>query len=272
MGRHRFRGGHMGKKRSVKKTGGRLLLAYALRGLVTGAALVIILVLLFTLKAAFLEGDKTDDSDNKDTEEAWVRNDTEWETDASQQLPQAVKKVTVMVDAGHGGNDPGTSSGAVDEKDVVLVLAKLVKSYLEESGVTVILSREDDTFIDKYERAEMANEAGADLFVSIHCNYLEERTDISGVETYYMENSQDGERLATLVHNQILSITGANDMYVRTNDYVVIRETNMPAILVETGYLSNKEDEQRLISQEYQAKMAYGIAAGIIEYINSESE
>lgn len=262
----------MGKKRTVKKTGRRLLLAYALRGLVIGAALIIILVLVFTLKTAFFTEDKKNDSNNKDTEAAWVRNEPEWETDASQQLPQAVKKVKVMVDAGHGGKDPGTSSGTVDEKDVALVIARLVKEYLEEAGITVELSRNEDIFIDKYDRAAMANEAEVDLFVSIHCNYLEERTDISGVETYYMENSKDGERFATLVHNQVLSITGANDMYVRPNDYVVIRETSMPAILVETGYLSNKEDEQRLTSQEYQAKMAYGIAAGIIEYVNSESE
>ncbi len=261
----------MGKKRTVKKTGGRLLLAYALRGMAIGAALIIILALIFTLKS-FIIKDKEKESNNKNTEEAWIRDEVQWETDESQQLPKVEGKVTVMVDAGHGGKDPGTSSGTVDEKDVALVIARLVKSYLEESEVTVVLSRDDDTFIDKYDRAAMANESEVDLFVSIHCNYLEERTDISGVETYYMENSKDGEQFATMVHNQILSVTKANDMYVRSNDFVVIRETNMPAVLVETGYLSNKEDAQRLISQEYQSKIAYGIAAGIIEYVNSESE
>lgn len=261
----------MGRKRTVRKTGGRLLTAYALRGLVIGAAVIIIAALILTLKAAFLK-DSGNGSGNEDIGEAWVRNAAEWETDASQQLPKAVKKVTVMVDAGHGGKDPGTSSGMVDEKDVVLVIAGMVESYLEEAGVTVEMSREEDIFIDKYDRAAMANEANVDLFVSIHCNFLEERTDISGVETYYMENAEDGLQLATMVHNQILSVTGANDMYVRPNDYVVIRETNMPAILVETGYLSNAEDVQRLSSQEYQSKMAYGIAAGILEYINCESE
>lgn len=261
----------MSRKRTktVRKRGKRLLLAYALRGLVIGGVLVLILALAFALKAQFLpEEGKNDDT----TKEAWVKKEDEWQTDAAQQLPKVEKKVSVMVDAGHGGKDPGTSSGTADEKDITLSIAKLVKSYLENAGVTVVLSRENDAFIDKYDRADMANNAGVDLFVSVHCNYLEERTDISGVETYYMENDAGGESLATMVHNQILAITGANDMYVRGNDYVVIRETDMPAVLVETGYLSNREDAQRLAGQEYQSKMAYGIAAGVIEYINSEGE
>lgn len=260
----------MSRKRTVRKRGKRLLLAYVLRGLVIGALLVEVLALIFALKAQFLPQGNADDKE--ETKEAWVKQDSEWQTDASQQLPKVTKKVSVMVDAGHGGKDPGTSSGTADEKDITLKIAKLVKAYLEGAGVTVILSREDDTFIDKYERAELANNAGVDLFVSVHCNYLEERTDISGVETYYMENSASGERLATMVHNQILAITDANDMHVRENDYVVIRETDMPAVLVETGYLSNRQDAGKLTDSEYQSKMAYGIAAGMIEYINRESE
>ena len=260
----------MSRKRTVRKRGKRLLLAYVLRGLVIGALFVIVLALIFALKAQFLPQD--DANDKEETKEAWVKQENEWQTDASQQLPKVAKKVSVMVDAGHGGKDPGTSSGTADEKDITLAIAKLVKAYLEDSGVTVILSREDDTFIDKYERAELANEAGVDLFVSIHCNYLEERADISGVETYYMQNAVNGEQLATKVHNQILAVTEANDMHVRENDYVVIRETQMPAVLVETGYLSNREDAGRLTDHQYQSKMAYGIAAGMIEYINSESE
>lgn len=245
------------------------MLAYALRGFVTGAALVVVLALVFALKAQFLPEEKKDD--DKETQEAWVKQENEWQTDASQELPKVSGKVSVMVDAGHGGKDPGTTSGTADEKDITLAIAKLVKSYLEDCGVTVLLSREDDTFIDKYDRADMANTAGVDLFVSIHCNYLEERADISGVETYYMGTGGDGERLAQCVHAQVLAITGANDMYVRENDYVVIRETDMPAALVETGYLSNREDAGKLVDREYQSKMAYGIAAGIIEYINGES-
>lgn len=260
----------MNRKRTVKKRGKRLLLAYVLRGFVTGAVLVMVLALIFALKAQFLP--KEDGNDHEQTKEAWVNQENEWQTDAAQQLPKVTKNVSVMVDAGHGGKDPGTSSGSADEKDISLSIAKLVKSYLEGAGVTVVLSREDDTFIDKYDRADMANDADVDLFVSVHCNYLEERTDISGVETYYMENDMDGEQLATMVHNQILAVTGANDMHVRENDYVVIRETDMPSVLVETGYLSNRQDAGRLTDHEYQSKMAYGIAAGVIEYINNEGE
>ena len=78
----------------------------------------------------------------------------------------------VVLDAGHGGDDPGTTSGTVDEKDITLEVALLVKDYLEECGANVIMTRKDDTFMNKYDRAAFANEKEVDLFLSIHCNYL----------------------------------------------------------------------------------------------------
>lgn len=195
-----------------------------------------------------------------------------WETAKAQKLPQVNGTIKVMLDPGHGGSDPGTLTELTNEKDITLLIARYVKEYLEETGVTVQLTRTKDTFIDKYQRAELANEQHADLFVSIHCNFLEDRPDISGIETYYLDGMKDGERLANLIHQSVLRVTGANDKYVRTNDYVVIRETNMTAVLIETGYLSNKEDEKQLRDSKYQQQLAYGIAAGIVEYLNQEGE
>lgn len=195
-----------------------------------------------------------------------------WETAEALRLPKVSRNVTVMIDPGHGGSDPGTLTEKTNEKDVTLAIARYVKMYLDEAKVNVLFTREDDSTMDKYARAELANQKNVDLFVSIHCNFLEDRTDVSGIETYYLEGALDGETLAKLIHQDVLRITNANDMHLRTNDFVVIRETNMPAVLIETGYLSNKEDEKGLCDAQYQQKLAYGIAQGIIEYIIQEGE
>ncbi len=196
-----------------------------------------------------------------------------WETESYQKLPKANKSVTIMVDPGHGGNDPGTSSadGTVYEKDITWDVALMVQEYLKEADVTAVLSRGEDEFINKHDRATKANEQEVDLFVSIHCNFLENDTKTSGVETYYVDGVEDGQALANAVHGQVLAITGADDMYVRTNDFVVIKDTNMPAVLIEIGYLSSPFDVRLLETEKYKSKMAYGIAAGIIEYINFEA-
>lgn len=261
----------MSSKRKVRKSGKRLMIAYTLRILtvIVLTAVIILPVWLIFFKSnakPASAGETGSDEGNK------IQNVNAWETDAAQKLSLSAEGVTVMIDPGHGGNDPGTTSGTVDEKDITLDIALLVKEYLEECNVSVLLTREDDTYIDKYDRAELANEKNVDLFVSIHCNYLEDNPGISGVETYYMENARNGMEFATAVHNNILSVTGANDMYVRTNDFVVIKNTLMPAILVETGYLSNAEDVRLLSTDEYKQKMAYGIAAGIVEYLNGMAE
>lgn len=255
----------MSEKRRVRKTGKRLILAYALRSFAVVVPVLIATVfvwMIFFKDVARTSAGADGITENNQTEKA------AWETDAAQKLSLSVQGVTVMIDPGHGGEDPGTTSGTVDEKDITLKVALLVRDYLKECGANVIMTREDDTFINKYDRAALANEKEADLFLSIHCNYLEDNPEISGVETYYMENADDGMELATAVHEQVLSVTGADDMYVRTNDFVVIRETNMTAALIEIGYLSNAQDVKLLSQKEYQQKMAYGIAAGITAYLN----
>lgn len=229
---------------------------------------VLFIIVAVTGLVIFFKGREVEtDNDVQNVQENQEHN--EWETEEIQKLPKVNNKVTVMVDPGHGGEDPGTMSGDIYEKDIVFDIAQMVWDYLEEAGVDVILSRADDTFIDKYDRAELANMMNVDLFVSIHCNYLEDNPEVSGIETYYVENAEDGMAFANAVHNQTLAITGADDMYVRTNDFIVIKNTNMPAILIETGYLSNKKDVELLTTTDYKKKMAYGIAAGVVEYANS---
>ncbi|MGN0161016.1 MAG: N-acetylmuramoyl-L-alanine amidase [Lachnospiraceae bacterium] len=190
-------------------------------------------------------------------------------TNKEMELPKIEQPVTIMIDPGHGGHDPGTSTLNCVEKDITLQIARCLEMYLMDSGAQVILTRTEDTFIDKYDRAKLANENTVDLFISIHCNYLD-NFSISGVETYYFEGATDSMSLANTIHKNVLENTGANDMHVRTNDFVVIRETRMPAILIETGYLSNQEEAIKLNNEEYQKKVAYGIGCGIVEFLNNK--
>lgn len=183
-------------------------------------------------------------------------------------LPVMEREYIVMLDPGHGGKDPGTSSGKLDEKDVTLSVGLMVREYLANSNITVLMTRDKDEYMDKSDRATFANDKDADVFVSLHCNYIEKDNVTSGVETYYLETAPNSEGLAQIVHKKVLGVTKADDRHIRTNDFVVIRKTNMPAILVEMGYLSNWEDVKKLAKEEYKNKMAYAIAAGIIEYLN----
>ena len=128
------------------------------------------------------------------------------------------------------------------------------------------MTRSDDTKVNNYTRAEMANKAGANVFVSIHCNYLE-KGEANGIEIYYDTNNEAGGVLAKKVQNWLVNMTGAKDRGTRTEDFIVTRETTMPSILVELGYLSDSTERARLLTDSYQNLLAGGIARGVREYL-----
>lgn len=171
----------------------------------------------------------------------------------------------VMVDAGHGGKDPGANHGEIYEKDITLSVAKKVASLLESHKVKVIMTREDDTFVDKYDRARMANKEQVDLFVSIHVNDLKQ-TGHSGIETYAGNMKRAGHLLAECLQEQTVSTVNANDLGVHIADYVVVKYTQMPSSLIEIGYMSNAAEREKLQSQAYQQMLAEGIVNGILKY------
>ncbi|MDE7253552.1 MAG: N-acetylmuramoyl-L-alanine amidase [Acetatifactor sp.] len=178
--------------------------------------------------------------------------------------------ILVALDPGHGGEDEGCSRQKVLEKDVNLQIAKAVESRLVEMGYQVMFTRDGDTSLTLDQRVELANAAGADAYISIHQNACEEQSsDISGIETWYNEEKgeQGSKRLAQLVHNDVILYTEARDRKVIADDTLrVIRETNMPACLVETGFLSNGKEREKLCSEEYQERIAEGIVSGIDLY------
>ena len=174
-------------------------------------------------------------------------------------------RIIVLVDPGHGGKDPGAIGiGGLQEKDVILPIAQQVAALLEQQGVQAVLTRTTDYFVDLAPRVAMAEQLNANLFVSIHANSIDSRPDVNGLETYYYES---GLRLAQTIHNSILQNINIRDRGVRRARFYVLRKNSMPAVLVETGYVTGVEDSSRLATPTYQSQMAAAIARGILQYI-----
>ena len=226
-------------------------------------------------------------SDGKMATNAWVDNgryyvdaNGAWVKDASKDKNT---KRSIFLDPGHGGSDPGAVSGGVREKDLTLSVYNKVSSKLASLGYTVLTSRNVDKDVDLVDRADQANKANADMLLSIHFN-AGGRGVARGIETYYYqsqadrvpkinkENHNNAERLersrklANKVQQNLLYQTGANDRGVKRASFTVLRETSIPSILVELGFIDNPEERNKIKTNEYQERLANGIVDGIVEY------
>ncbi len=181
----------------------------------------------------------------------------------------------VAIDPGHGGEDGGCSREDILEKNINLELALLLEEKLQGMGLeTVMIREDDDTYLTKEERVQLAQEEKADIYVSIHQNSYDGKNpdSVSGIETWYCGSSQGSRRLAQLVHKGAVEKTGARDRELReTNELYVVREASMPSCLIETGFLSNGEECMALASPEYQEKIVAGIAQGIDYYFHPKT-
>ncbi|BAY26262.1 cell wall hydrolase/autolysin [Calothrix sp. NIES-2100] len=175
-------------------------------------------------------------------------------------------RALVIIDPGHGGKDPGAIGiGGVREKDIILPIGRRIAEILQQNGVQVVMTRNADYFVSLQGRVDMAEKANASVFVSIHANSAgAARPDVSGLETYYYDN---GLGLARIVHSNILRGLNVRDRGVRRARFYVLRKSSMPSILVETGYLTGREDVANLQSAGYQNQMAEAIARGILQYL-----
>jgi len=175
----------------------------------------------------------------------------------------------VVIDAGHGGTDPGASAAdGTFEKNLNLSLALKVTDILKEkSNIELIMPRNSDTYPTLTERIQLANYSNADLFVSIHANALPSKPEISGTETYYYKN--DSTSLAKTIHEKLVEATGFDDRGIRQAGFKVIKYTEMPAVLLEVGYLTNRNDVQAMKQDYFQQGVAEAIADGIIEYLQN---
>jgi len=186
-------------------------------------------------------------------------------------LPEVKRnKFEVVIDPGHGGPDPGAIGiGGIRETDVVLEISKIVKNLLSEKGVEVRLTRTNDVDLDLPPRVSIANNTDADIFVSIHANASRgKRRDINGLETFYYRGWR-GRLLAKRIQKQILRVSpGSPDRGVKQGRFYVIKNTRMPAVLVEIGFLTGRLDARRLEKNTHRKRLAYAIAKGILEYLS----
>jgi len=198
---------------------------------------------------------------------------------------------TVVIDPGHGGNDGGASSREHLEKELTLRLAEALKVRLEELGYATVMTRTDDRYLALSERVAVVNaREEPSLLISLHFN-RGNAAYINGVETYYCEEKQapprgwrwigffnppdevdTGEVLAAEVQQAIVAKTGARDRGIRPSKFYVTRHTWSPAILVEGGFLSNRMEAALLASQDYLGRMAEGIAQGVENWYERQSD
>ena len=190
---------------------------------------------------------------------------------SNMQLPNVKRdKFFVLIDPGHGGLDPGAIGiGGLRESDVVLEVSKIVKKFLSEKGVKVRLTRNKELDLDLPPRVSFANKTDADIFVSIHANASRgKRRDINGLETFFYRGWK-GRLLAKRIQKQILKVSpGSPDRGVKQGRFYVIKNTKMPAVLVEIGFLTGRLDARRLEKPVHRKRIAFAIAKGIIEYLN----
>lgn len=185
----------------------------------------------------------------------------------------------VVLDAGHGGYDPGAIYTHDDieyqEKVINFAVTEKVKALLETEGIRVELTRDNDTYIALADRAEFANKLGAAMFVSIHTNSTDRNNETNGIEVYYSKtNNSDrygltSKKLATDVYKNLIKNTSATQRGVKTEQHAVTRRSEMPAILIELGFITNKAEALNLYSSEYQDLLAGAIAAAVIDNMNT---
>lgn len=210
----------------------------------------------------------------------------------STETAEKMANTYIFLDPGHGGYESGAYYYDVSEKDINLSVSNKVNELLTNAGYIVLQSRLDDSAVGLYDRPDIANNTYNDIFVSIHHNAMpgDEGYLVSGIETYYYEHTPGEEyqpltenqytyreainperrdlsiELATYIHNAAIEATGAIDRGVRENDFVVNRETVMPSVLLELGYMSNWAEFNKLLSESYQDTLAQAIVNGINQY------
>lgn len=183
----------------------------------------------------------------------------------------------VILDPGHGGNDPGMVLEDIYEKDINLKISKNLQKLLESHGCDVLFTREDDTYVSLEERVQMTSRISPKkhtqaLFVSIHLNALDNDNITGGVETYFNSTaSPENKQLAESIQNGIIEQTGAKDRGTRDGSgFYVVRKPDIPSCLVEAGFLTSDTERPLLLSDDYQQKIAAGIANGILRYLSPD--
>ncbi|MDD3117894.1 MAG: N-acetylmuramoyl-L-alanine amidase [Victivallales bacterium] len=192
---------------------------------------------------------------------------------------------TIVIDPGHGGNDEGARGRIYREKDLALEMGLKLRDALEKMGYKVVMTRTDDRTVSLEQRTRLAASVKADIFISIHCNKAADRS-VSGLETFAMPaigapstygssnnrrtsgNRRDNNntRLGFEIQHAVKNATRANDRGLKRSRFFVLRNVSCPAVLIETGFLSNRAEEHRLGIDSYQDKITSAIVSAIFKY------
>ncbi len=197
-------------------------------------------------------------------------------TETVETFSMPIASKNIVIDAGHGEWDPGkVAKDGTLEKDINLQISKYLQGYLEQSGGFVLTTRIDDTSLsnkkreDLKERKNIANNENVDLLVSIHQNSFP-KENVKGAQVFYYSGSEESKKLAECVQNRFKEIDSTNNRIAKENkDYYLLKQTTMPSIIVECGFLSNTEENNKLKNEEYQKKIAWAIYLGILDYYNN---
>ena len=189
-----------------------------------------------------------------------------------------VKNKIITIDPGHGGSDSGAvGPNGYTEKEGAFAISQKVASILNQSGAKVVMTRDSD--VDVYgpnasarnelqARVDVGNNANSDIFVSIHCNAFVNPAE-NGTQTFYYGSSYQGQRLAQSIQEKMIEANGLRDRGISTCNFYVVKHSYMPAVLIETAFITNYDEEALLSDDEWQTTMAKAIAEGINEYFSN---
>lgn len=172
----------------------------------------------------------------------------------------------IFLDPGHGGDNPGaTGPNGLKEANVNLDVALRTGRILQSNGYSVRYSRTDNSSVSLSQRARMANDWGADYYVSIHCN-SNVNPVYTGTETFYYRAGSTAQRFAQTVNDALVAQIDTKDLGIQQENFAVLRLTTMPAILVELAFISNPQEAEQLATPSFRESCAVGVSNGIIEF------
>lgn len=185
----------------------------------------------------------------------------------------------IVLDAGHGGIDAGKLGvNGAEEKEVNLKIALFIKELLEKEDIQVVMTRSDDERLgesqveDLKARVSVMNENRPALVVSIHQNSYHEEA-VKGHQVFYYTDSKEGEKAAAMIQKSLTEMTGNDGKQAKANNtYYILKKTEVPVVIVECGFLSNYEEAQKLVQEEYQRQIARAVARGVVEYVGTDSD
>ncbi|MBS4030539.1 MAG: N-acetylmuramoyl-L-alanine amidase [Clostridiales bacterium] len=190
--------------------------------------------------------------------------------------------ITVVIDPGHGGYDPGVTRDNIEEKNVVLGISYALRDYLQTGGARVVMTRESDRDLlvlptagpkkkqDMKHRLFIIHSASPDLVVSIHANAIS-APRWRGAQVFYNADCETGKRLAELIQTELANVLKNTDRQAKPGNYLILNEAGVPAVLVESGFLSNPAERELLSDEEYQSQLAWAVYLGITRFLNTPS-